>query len=157
MAQLHSKHKSQVSSTVLRAVLEPDLTEEDMKLIQRAAEAGPEFYRMPEPAFRRAVKEYEFQVFRVVVADKMMGIIVTEVNHNPHIGQKRLNIVRLAGRGLVFHLDAVLADVLRLAQDFGCIAVDGVVYDRKLAQAYIRKGGKPESVNFTISVEKAHG
>lgn len=157
MAQLHSRHKSEVSQTVLRAVREHELSAEDMALIQRAAEAGPEFYRMPEPAFRRAVREYELQVFRVVVEDKMLGIIVTEVNHNPHIGQKRLNVVRLAGRGLVFHLDAVLADVLRLAQDFGCIAVDGVVYDRKLAQAYIRKGGIAESVNFTIPVEKAHG
>lgn len=111
-----------------------------------ADSAGPAFNSIPPPEMVRRIWSKEILLFGMPT-----GIMAVEVNQGGD-GTKRLNLVRMAGKDLTLHFEEISRDLQHIAREHGCVAIETMVYDEKLARALARGGAKQESVTMVLEL-----
>lgn len=80
-----------------------------------------------------------------------LGIFALEINEGGD-GTKRLNIVRMSGSKLPLHFEEISRDLQHIARDHGCVAIETMVYDERLAKALARGGARQESITMVLEL-----
>lgn len=121
----------------------------DWELLLAADAAGPAINHLDPAAIVKGLISGEMQCFRL----KPGGVLLTELNTDN--GCRRLNLVRCAirpDRSLGWIFPQVTKFLQHLAREWGCEAVESVVYSPRLAKAMAKVGAKPEAVNMVLEV-----
>lgn len=123
--------------------LDADLFE----LLYIADGAGPKFNSIAPPEAVRRIWDKSLLIYKMPE-----GVMACEVNTGGD-GTKRLNLVRMAGENLALHFEEISRDLQHIAREHGCVAIETMVYDRKLARALTRGGAKLESYTMVLELD----
>lgn len=134
---------------VLEYVQPGEHTADDFNWLEMAGNAGPEFQKLPALQVEHWLRQKEMQLFRFKPGP---GVVLTEVRRSAS-GVKRLGIVRAAGEGVGWTFAKVAELLQHTAKEYGCEAVETMVYSPRLAKAMQRIGAKPEAVNMVLEVK----
>lgn len=137
-----------MASVMLEFVKPSDIKPDEFAELYVADQAGPAFNSInPSDAVRRL---WDGSLILYRAPDK--GVMLVEVNEGGD-GTKRLNLVRMAGKGLALHFEEISRDLQHIARDQGCVAIETMVYDEKLAKALTRGGAKLESYTMVLELD----
>lgn len=136
----------------LQYVPPEQLSDADIAALVEADLAGPGFNSIPACDLIHKVWKGEFKLYKA----EGKGCFLVEVNQGGD-GSCRLNIVRASGSflKLVLSTPEMKASLQHIARDFGCNAIEAVVYSEKLAKALTRSGAKREATVMVL--ESRHG
>ena len=133
---------------VLEYVFPGDLTHEDLAWLKKADDAGSDYQRLSSADIIRWVADGELHLFRLRHGQ---GVVLVEVRLAAS-GKKRLGIVRAAGAGMGWTFAKIAELLQHTAKEWGCEAVETMVYSPRLAKAMQKIGAKPEAVNMVLEV-----
>ena len=123
------------------------VTRADIELLATAGAAAPLIERLTELDLMHSLQRGTRHLFRL--REPAEGLILTEVRVGAE-AEKRLVVVRAAGRGVVRSLPSILRDLAALGAHWGCKGVETLAYDPRLVRALERAGCTPEAVAFVI-------
>ena len=133
---------------MLERVKPHDIKPEEFGELYRADGAGPAFNSInPVDAVSR-LWEGSLILYRA----PNRGVLAVEVNEGGD-GTKRLNLVRMAGQDMALHFEEISRDLQHVAREHGCVAIETMVYDRKLAKALTRGGAQLESYTMVLELD----
>jgi len=118
------------------------ISAEDLVWLSEAEFSGPVSHRLDLANIVRGLWRGDYQLFR---ADN--GVILTEISN------KRLNLVKWAGRGLALRMAELTRDLQHIGRELGCNALETNVNSEKLARALKRIGAKQESVIMVLEFD----
>lgn len=125
----------------------PEKLDADLfELLYVADGAGPRFNSIAPPEAVKRIWDGSLVIYKMP-----HGLMAVEVNEGGD-GTKRLNLVRMAGNDLALHFEEISRDLQHIARDRGCVAIETMVYDEKLAKALTRGGAKQESVTMVLEL-----
>lgn len=125
-----------------------DWTEADFAWLELADVAGPAFHSIDRASIEGWLLASQMHLFRIKVGH---GVLLVEVIASAS-GARRLRLVRFAGQNLGW-LFPQLAELLQhTAKEWGCQAIESMVYSPRLAQAMLKVGAKAEAVNVVLEV-----
>ncbi len=128
-----------------------ELTTADWELLLQADDAGPDFNRISAEQIAAELSSGVMHCFRLKPG---IGIMLVDVRVGP-TGLKRLGIVRMACRRphSPCWIYAQLKTLLQhTAREWGCEAVETMIYSARLAKALQRVGARAESIMMVLEV-----
>lgn len=123
------------------------LSVDDFASFYEADANGPKFNTISPPEAVRRIWAGELLAYRAPG-----GTFLLEVVEGGD-GTTRLGIVRMAGKGLALHFEQISRDLQHIARDHGCVAIETVVYDGRLAKALTRGGAKQEAITMVLELD----
>lgn len=133
---------------MLQAIKPEKLSADEFAELARADQKHPPFNSINPAECVRQLWDGSLLLYRV--ADNR-GLLMVEVNEGGD-GTKRLNMVRLVGKDLMFKFEEISTALQHIARELGCVAIETVVYDRKLVKALSRVGMSQESVTMVLEL-----
>ena len=79
------------------------------------------------------------------------GVLLTATNGK--FGVKRLVLLRAAGHGVGWTFPQLADLLVKTAKEWGCEAIESMVYSQRLATAMQKVGAFPEAVRMVLKVE----
>jgi hypothetical protein len=131
----------------MQRVAPHQFTVEHIDRLHQADVNGPAFNKLSMGDVVRKLWLGEFLLY-----DAGKGTFLFEINEGSD-GTKRLNIVRAAGEGITLKAAEIAADLQHIAREFGCVAIETIVYSPKLARALTRGGAKQEAIVVVLELE----
>lgn len=125
-----------------------ELTHDHVRMLVRSLKTAPLYEQTSIEDMLKGLKDRSSILFEIP-----QGIIVAEVRVGG--GEKRLSIPALYCLNFGAHCRGVIADVKRLAREWGCVRIETCCYDNSLAKIIKLLGGTAESVNMVM--EAGHG
>jgi hypothetical protein len=122
------------------------ITPDDLALLAAADVNAIPYNKIPADVLVKRLWAGEYQLFR---AER--GVLLTELNDAN--GLRRMSIVRFAGDGISLQMKWLTQALQHHAKEFGCIAIETMIYSPKLAKAMLRTGAKPEATIFVLELD----
>lgn len=121
-------------------------SKEDIALLYDADVCGPVFNTIAPPDLVKEIWSEDLLLYRYP-----SGLLLLEV-HQGGNGDKRLNIVRWAGKPML-SCKALAKDLQHIARELDCVAIETNVYSDGLAKALSRVGARKEAVVMVLELE----
>lgn len=137
-----------MAAVMLEYVKPESIKPDEFAELYRADAAGPAYNSISPPDAVRRLWDGSLMLYRA----PNRGIMLVEVNEGGD-GTKRLNLVRMAGKGLALHFEEISRDLQHIARDCDCVAIETIVYSEKLAKALTRGGAKLESYTMVLELD----
>lgn len=133
---------------VLGWVAPTDISAEDVLWLQKADKAGGPFHALPLERLLADLHAGRMHLFRFKPGP---GVLLLS-SYEAASGMKCLQLVRVAGRGVVFTSDRLVELLQHTAREWGCQRIETMVYSKRLAEAMRRRGAKAEAINMVMEV-----
>lgn len=130
-----------------------EATDDDFNWLSMADNNCPRYAKLPQLQVEHWLRQGKMHLLRFRPGPGVLLVEVTRSSSNV----RRLNIVRAAGQGVGWSHRAFAELLLETAREWGCEAVQTMVYSPRIAKALTDVGAKAEAVNMILMVETEDG